>query len=115
MIKVLQNMHPILFLLVATILEATGDALIRKAIFNYVGFARIAFMLVGALLLFGYGFTLNLAPLEFGQVVGLYIVTLFIVWQFTNFFAFNTLPNLPVIIGGTLIIAGGSIITFWKP
>src|SRR5256885_1495400 len=30
---------------------------------------------------FGYGFFLNLAPIEFGQVVGLYIATLFVVWQ----------------------------------
>jgi hypothetical protein len=72
-------------------------------------------MLIGAALLLGYGTSLNLAPLEFGQVVGLYIATLFIVWQVINFAAFHTLPSLPTLVGGILIIAGGLIVTFWKP
>ena len=42
------------------------------------------------LLLAGYGTFLNLAPLEFGKVVGLYIATLFVVWQVITFFAFRT-------------------------
>ena len=41
-------------------------------------------MLIGTVLLFGYGLSLNLAPLEFGQVVGLYVATLFVVWQIIN-------------------------------
>ena len=52
----------------------------RKALYDHVGLARVGLMLLGAGLLFGYGFSLNLAPLEFGQVVGLYISTLFVVW-----------------------------------
>jgi small multidrug resistance family-3 protein len=71
-------------------------------------------MLAGAALLFGYGFSLNLAPLQFGQVVGLYIATLFVVWQIINFIAFRSLPNLPILVGGSLIIAGGLITTFWR-
>jgi small multidrug resistance family-3 protein len=112
--KFIQNIHPIVFLLIATTLEVSGDALVRKAIFNYTGLMRLGFFFMGACLLFGYGFALNLAPLEFGQVVGLYIATLFIVWQVINFIAFQAIPTLPIILGGTLIIAGGSIITFWK-
>jgi len=105
----------LVFLLIATTLEVSGDALVRKGIYNYTGLARIALMATGAALLFGYGFSLNMAPLEFGQVVGLYIATLFVVWQIINFVAFRTLPNLPSVAGGTLIIAGGLLITFWKP
>ena len=56
----------------------------------------MALMLVGTALLFGYGFSLNLAPAEFGQVVGLYIATLFVVGQIINAVAFQTLPTLPV-------------------
>ena len=51
---------------------------------------------------------------EFGQVVGLYITTLFIVWQIITYISFKALPTIPIIIGGSLIIAGGLIITFWK-
>ncbi len=71
MIKILQNIHPVFFLLVATILEVAGDAIIRTSIYNHTGLARIGLMLAGAILLFGYGVALNLAPVAFGQVVGL--------------------------------------------
>ena len=70
--------------------------------------------LAGAASLLGYGTFLNLAPLEFGQVVGLYLATLFVVWQVINFVAFRALPTLPIVLGGSLVIAGGAIITFWK-
>ena len=115
MAKILQNIHPIFFLLIATILEVTGDAIIRKCIYNHTGTARIAFGLVGAILLFGYGFFLNLAPVEFGKVVGLYIATLFVVWQVITYITFKSVPSLPIIVGGILVVAGGLIITFWKP
>ena len=91
------------------------DALVRIAIYNHVGMARLGLMLAGAALLFGYGCALNLAPLEFRRVVGLYIVTLFVVWQVINLIVFRTLPSLPILFGGALVIAGGLIITFWKP
>jgi hypothetical protein len=51
---------------------------------------------------------------EFGRIVGLYIATLFIVWQVINFIVFRTLPGLPVCLGGALVIVGGLIITFWR-
>jgi hypothetical protein len=113
--KVLQAAHPVVFLLIATLLEVSGDAVVRVAIFNHAGSIRLALFVLGAALLFGYGSFLNLAPLEFGQVVGLYIATLFVVWQVINFVAFRSLPTIPTVLGGTLIIAGGAVVTFWKP
>ncbi len=111
---VLQSMPPLLLLLIATTLEVSGDAVVRTALYNHAGPARLGLFLAGATLLFGYGTFLNLAPLEFGQVVGLYIATLFVVWQVVNFVAFRTLPTVPIVVGGLLIIAGGALITFWK-
>jgi hypothetical protein len=32
-----------------------------------------------------------------------------------NYFAFRTLPTLPILVGGGLVIAGGAITTFWQP
>jgi hypothetical protein len=110
----LQNIHPIFFLILATTLEVSGDAIIRKTIYEHTGLARIGFGILGTLLLFGYGFFLNLAPVEFGKVVGLYIATLFIVWQIITYFTFQTTPSLSVIVGGCFVVAGGLIITFWK-
>jgi small multidrug resistance family-3 protein len=75
---------------------------------------RLGLMLAGAVLLWGYGFSLNLAPVEFRQVVGLYIATLFVVWQIINFIVFRTAPHLPILVGGSLIVIGGLIVTFWK-
>ena len=110
----LQNIHPIFFLIVATALEVTGDAMIRKTIFEHTGITRVTFGVLGALLLFGYGFFLNLAPVEFGKVVGLYIATLFIMWQVISYITFKSVPSLPVIVGGLFVVAGGLIITFWN-
>lgn len=102
------------FLIAATTLEAAGDAIVRMAIAQHLWLPRCVLFLAGAVLLFGYGFSLNLAPLEFGRVVGLYIATLFVVWQIVGFIAFRSIPDLPILIGGALIIAGGGIVTFWE-
>ena len=114
MMKSIQNIHPVIFLIIATTLEVSGDALIRMCIYNHTGLARIGLALIGTILLFGYGLFLNLAPVEFSQVVGLYIATLFVVWQIINYLFFKSVPSIPVLIGGTLIVAGGLIVTFWK-
>ncbi len=106
---------PILaFLVLATGLEVTGDAIIRKALFGHAGLARVGLFLLGAMLLAGYGTFLNLAPLQFGQVVGLYIATLFVMWQIITFIAFRSLPTVPILLGGLMIVTGGVIVSFWK-
>jgi hypothetical protein len=109
-----KNMHPFVFILIATVLEVAGDAIIRTSIYNHTGPARIGLFFVGTVLLFGYGFSLNLAPVEFKQVVGLYIATLFVVWQVINYIAFRSLPTIPILVGGLFIVIGGLIVTFWK-
>ena len=106
-------MPAIVFLLIATAVEVSGDAIVRKALYEHAGMARAGLMLLGGALLLGYGVTLNLAPVSFERVVGLYVATLFVMWQVINTIAFRTLPSVPVIIGGTLIVAGGLVVTFW--
>jgi hypothetical protein len=101
------------FLIVATTLEAIGDALLRLGLHQHNTVPRTLLFLGGATLLFGYGLSLNLAPVDFGRVVGLYIATLFVVWQIVNFIVFRSVPTLPIVVGGALIIAGGSIVTLW--
>ena len=111
----LQGIPPLFLLVVATTLEACGDAVVRLALGSHAGSGRTALWLLGAALLLGYGTFLNLAPLEFGRVVGLYIGTLFVVWQVVNYAFFRTLPTLPILVGGVLIVAGGVIVTYWRP
>jgi hypothetical protein len=110
-----QSLSAFALLLVATTLEVSGDAIVRLAIYERAGGMRVALMLVGAIFLFGYGISLNLAPVEFRHVVGLYIAMLFVVWQCINYVFFRTLPNLPILVGGALIVIGGLVVTFWKP
>ncbi|MBV9570849.1 MAG: hypothetical protein JO056_06385 [Alphaproteobacteria bacterium] len=104
------------FLIIATMVEVSGDAVVRIALHSPAGltFARVGLFALGAGLLFAYGTFLNLAPLEFREVVGLYIATLFIVWQVVNFAFFRTLPTSPVMAGGALIVIGGAIVSFWR-
>jgi hypothetical protein len=115
LITTLQGVPLLVLLLVATTLEASGDAIVRMAIYNHVGPVRIGLFLAGAALLLGYGSVLNLAPLDFGRVVGLYIATLFVIWQVINVIVYRSYPTTPILVGGALVIAGGAIISLWKP
>ena len=115
MLKVSGVAYPLGLLLLATLLEVTGDAVVRMAIYQYAGIIRLGLFVGGAALLLGYGSFVNLAQIDFNHVVGLYIATLFIVWQAISFVAFRSVPNLPIVCGGGLIIAGGLIVSFWKP
>jgi small multidrug resistance family-3 protein len=103
-----------LFLIIATTLETFGDAIVRIGLGEAAWLPRSGLFLAGAILLFGYGLSLNLAPIEFNRVVGLYIATLFIVWQIVNLIVFRTLPDMPILTGGALIVGGGLIVTFWN-
>ena len=102
-------------LIVATTLEVTGDAIIRLGLGERAASVKGAYFLAGAVLLFGYGLALNLAPIEFHRVVGVYIATLFVVWQIVSFLVFRSVPTLPVLAGGALIVLGGFIVAFWGP
>jgi len=101
-------------LIVATVAESFGDATVRIGLFDRTGIVRGSTLLGGGALLLVYGIMLNLAPLPFNRVVGFYIATLFVVWQVVTFVTFRTAPNAPILLGGTLIIVGGLVVSFWK-
>ena len=101
-------------LLIATILEAGGDAIVRVGLNTGAIPTRILLMLIGGVTLFCYGLTLNLAPLDFGPLIGAYVATFFVVAQIINLVVFRTLPGLPILVGGLFILTGGAIITLWR-
>jgi small multidrug resistance family-3 protein len=109
-------LQAVAFLIVATVVEVSGDAVVRIALYNQTGITpiRAGLFLMGAVLVFSYSTFLNLAPLEFREVIGLYIATLFIVWQVVNFLFFQTTPTPAILMGGSLIVIGGAIVSFWK-
>jgi hypothetical protein len=79
-----------------------------------MGGALSLLFIAGAILLFGYGLSVNLAPVDFGRVVGLYVAILFIMWQVINFIVFQVTPVAPIIVGGLLIVVGGAVVTLWR-
>lgn len=103
------------FLILATALEVFGDAVVRMGLGQQAVATRLAYFAGGAALLFGYGFSLNNAPIEFEKVVGVYVATLFVMWQIVSFITFRTVPSLPTLVGGLLIIGGGMVVAFWQP
>ncbi len=100
-------------LLVATTLEAGGDAVVRVGLHQPATGARVVLLLVGGLMLFCYGVVLNQAPFDFGRLIGADVASFFVVGQVINLVAFGTPPSLPVVAGGLLIIIGGAVITLW--
>ncbi len=101
-------------LVVATALEAGGDAVIRAGLHQPATGARMALFLVGAIMLFCYGFLLNQAPYDFGRLIGVYVAAFFLVGQVINLAAFKTLPSSAVVVGGLFILLGGAVMTLWE-
>jgi len=103
-----------LFVFAATVFEAAGDAIVRIALHRQSLSARIGLFLLGYALLALYGTSLNLAPVEFAGVTGMYVATLFVVFQIANFAFFGALPTPAVMVGGTFIVMGGLTVALWR-
>jgi hypothetical protein len=101
-------------LIVATGLEAGGDAVIRTALQSSSIQQRLMLFVLGGVMLFGYGTFLTSAPIDFGKLLGIYVVVFFLMAQVINFLAFQSRPTLPIIVGGAFIVTGGAIISAWR-
>ena len=80
--------------------RVAGDAIIRKSLFD-MPVRPCRLFLLGTVLVAGYATFLNLAPLEFGQVVGLISRPFCDVAD--HHFRFRAAPTLPIP-GGVLIV-----------
>lgn len=101
-------------LVIAAVLEVGGDAIVRSGLKDHAGASRIVLMAAGGVVLFAYGVFVNIAPADFGKLLGIYVVLFFIVAQLVNLLAFGVRPGTPILMGGALIVAGGALITFWR-
>ena len=100
-------------LLVATTLEAGGDAVVRVGLHHQATGVRMALLLLlGGIMLFCYGVVLNQAPFDFSRLIGAYVATFFVVGQVINLVAFGASLSTPVL-AGVLIIIGDVVITLW--
>lgn len=102
----------LLVLLTAAILEAGGDALVRKGLGAPTPVARGIFFAFGALVLFTYGYVVNAPAWDFGKLLGVYVVFFFVVAQLISWIVFHKPPSTSVLIGGGFILAGGAIISY---
>lgn len=103
-----------LILFIAAVLEAGGDALVRKGLHSSTLTKQVEFMLFGGLTLLGYGIVVNLPAWDFGKLLGIYVTLFFLVAQLINYFGFGQKPSISILVGGALIISGGLVITFWR-
>jgi drug/metabolite transporter superfamily protein YnfA len=103
-----------LILLAAAALEAGGDALIRIGLHTNATWPRNLVFGAAAIILFAYGWTVNAPPWDFGKLLGLYVVFFFLIAQLISWFIFKQVPSTAVLIGGTLIVAGGVVISLAK-
>ena len=104
-----------LLLLLAAVLEAGGDALVRAGLRSPNLVMRMGLLVAGAAVLFAYGLAVNAPPWDFGKLLGVYVTLFFVVAQTINLVCFGVRPDLPMLAGGALIVAGGLIITLWRP
>ena len=103
-------MREMALLVLAAALEVGGDALTRWGLkTNRWG------LVLGAGVLFTYGLCVNIPKWDFGRLMGVYIAVFFVVAQAVAVAFFEERIPLPTIVGGTLIIAGGVLITLWRP
>ena len=98
-------------LLLAAVLEAGGDALIRAALHASTLTARLMMFASGAIVLCSYGYAVNRPPWDFGRLIGVYVVFFFLVAQAIAWLAFNQRPTGSIVLGGALVVAGGVIMS----
>lgn len=99
----------------AAFLEVTGDACFQTGLYKATGGERGVWFLGGGVVLATYGIFVNLPKWDFGKLLGVYVVLFFLIAQIVAKVRFQQSPTPPILAGGALIVAGGLVITFWKP
>jgi small multidrug resistance family-3 protein len=103
-----------LILLLAAVLEAGGDALVRTGLHGHNLGLRAGLFVAGAAVLFAYGLVVNSPPWDFGKLLGVYVTLFFLVAQVINLLVFGVRPGVPILVGGAMILAGGLVMTLWR-
>src|SRR5207249_5083990 len=101
----------LILLFTAALMEAGGDALVRMGLHASTPMVRTVLFLVGAVVLFGYGYVVNAPAWDFGRLLGVYVVFFFVVAQLISWIVFHQTPSGAVIIGGVFIVTGGIILS----
>lgn len=103
----------LLLLLLAALLEAGGDALVRHGLKGPAA-NRWVWLLAGGVVLFAYGCAVNAPAWEFGRLLGIYVVFFFVAAQAIGWVVFHQKPEAGVWAGGALIVLGGIVLSVWR-
>jgi drug/metabolite transporter superfamily protein YnfA len=101
-------------LAIAAYLEVYGDACFSSAIWQSTGTRRLLWFFAGTAVLAAYSLFLNSSQLDFGRLLGIYVVLFFVVAQLVAKFKFHQSPTPPIYAGGALIVLGGLVMTLWR-
>lgn len=113
--QLVQNpLGAIAFLVAAAFLEVFGDSCFQAAFYRATGWESVAAAISGAVVLIGYGAMVNLPRWDFGRLIGVYVAVFFLMAQIINRVRFGHAPTQPILIGGSLIVAGGLLMAFWN-
>ncbi len=94
----------------AALLEAGGDAVIRRGLHA----RSTALLAAGGVILFAYGVVVNTAPWDFGRLLGVYVAIFFVGAQVLDVAVFGARPNLSTVAGGALVVAGGIVVALGR-
>jgi drug/metabolite transporter superfamily protein YnfA len=103
-----------LVLVVAASLEVFGDSFFQSGLHRSSGVHRAVWFMAGIAVLGLYGLFVNLPQWDFGRLLGTYVALFFVVAQVVAKVRFQQSPTTPIWVGGSLIVAGGLVITLWK-
>ena len=110
--------HPVgafALLALAAYLEVYGDACFQSGLYNATGARRVAWFAAGAAVLVAYSLFLNSSQIDFGRLLGVYVVLFFLVAQVVAKLKFGQSPTAPIYLGGAFIVLGGLVMTLWRP
>jgi hypothetical protein len=89
-------------LAIAAFLEVQGDACFQSGLYHASGSKRIGWFFAGALVLVCYSLFLNSSKIDFGKLLGIYVVLFFLIAQVVAKLQFHQSPSKPVYLGGAL-------------
>ena len=98
-------LRTLLVLVGAALLETGGDALVRRGLQH-----RPGLLAIGAIALVAYGVLVNQGGLNFGRLLGGYIVVFFVVSQVIAVVVFGETLAWQTLVGGLLIVCGGFVL-----
>jgi hypothetical protein len=101
-------------LAVAAYLEVQGDAFFQSGLYHASGVRRLGFFLAGTVVLVCYSLFLNSSKVDFGRLLGVYVVLFFLVAQVVARVQFHQSPSRAIYVGGTFIVVGGLIMSLGK-